>query len=297
MRVFVTGAAGFIGRAVVQDLLKNGHQVLGLARSDASAALIAKAGAEVHRGDLEDVESLKSGAKAADGVIHLAFIHDFSNYAGAVAVDRAAIEAMGSVLAGTGKPLVIASGLLGLVKGQVGTEDSEPDRSNPTAGRALSADVVRALSKEQGIRGIVVRLPPTVHGTEDQGFIPMIAKMGQAKGVITYVDDGSARWPAVHRLDAAVLFRLALEKGEAAGTYHAVGEQGIPMKDIMTVVGKRLQLSVESRSLPQVTELLGFFANVINSDSPASSDKTQKALGWTPTQIGLLEDLKENYFK
>jgi nucleoside-diphosphate-sugar epimerase len=296
MRVFVTGAAGFIGRAVVQELLKNGHQVLGLARSDASAEAITKAGAEPHRGDLEDIESLKSGAKAADGVIHLAFIHDFNNFARAAAVDRAAIAAMGEVMAGTGKPLVIASGTMGVLKGKLATEDTEVDRNTPFSDRGLSADLVYRLSKEKQIRGSVIRLTPTVHGVEDKGFIPMLINLARQKGFVTYIGDGSARWPAVHRLDAAVLFRLALEKGTAGATYHAVAEQGVPIKDIMTVIGKHLQLPVEGKPLNEAVEAIGFFAHVVGSDNPTSSEKTQRELGWHPTQPKLLADMEANYF-
>ena len=297
MRVFVTGAAGFIGRAVIQELLNNGHQVLGLARSDASAEIITKAGAEPHRGDLEDIKSLKRGARAADGVIHLGFIHDFSNFARATAVDRAAIEAMGEVMAGTGKPLVIASGTMMLPKGKLGTEDTEADRNNPPfSDRALSADLVYELSKEKQIRGSVIRLPPTVHGVEDKGFIPMLINLARQKGVVTYIDDGSARWPAVHRLDAAVIFRLALEKGTAGATYHAVAEQGVPTKDFLTVIGKHLQLPVEGKPMNEAVEAIGFFAHVLGSDNPTSSEKTQRELGWHPTQPKLIADMKANYF-
>ncbi|CAF1095922.1 unnamed protein product [Adineta steineri] len=296
MRVFVTGAAGFIGRAVVQELINHGHQVLGLARSDASAEIITKAGGLPHRGDLEDLESLKSGARTADGVIHLAFEFDFNNMAKSTAMDRAAIEAMGEAMAGTGKPLVIASGTLFLPKGKLGTEDTEPDRNNPLSERGQSADLVCKLSKEKQIRGSVIRLSPTVHGKEDKGFIPMLINLARQKGFVTYIGDGSARWPAVHRLDAAVLFRLALEKGTAGGIYHGVAEQGVSMKDIMTLVGKHLQLPVQSKSMNEAVEAIGFFAHVIGSDNPVSSDKTQKELGWHPSQPKLLDDIEANYF-
>ena len=296
MHVFVTGAAGFIGRAVVQELLSNGHQVLGLARNDASAEAITKAGAQPHRGDLEDLESLKSGAQAADGVIHLAFIHDFSNYARAAAVDTAAIEAMGEAMAGTGKPLVIASGTMGGPKGILATEDTEPERNTPFSVRARSADVVYKLSKEKQVRGSVVRLPPTVHSAEDNGMIPQLINLARQKGFVTYIDDGSARWPAVHRLDAAVLFRLALDKGTAGATYHAVAEQGVPIKDIMTVIGRHLQLPVEGKPLDEAVGAMGLFAHLVGSDNPASSEKTQRELGWCPTRPELLVDVEANYF-
>ncbi len=296
MRVFVTGAAGFIGRGVVQELLSNDHQVLGLAHHDASAEAITRAGAEPHRGSLEDIESLKSGAKAADSVIHLAFIHDFSDFARVTAVDRAAIEAMGEVMAGTGKPLVIASGTMNMPKGNLATEDTEPVRNTPFSDRVRSEDLVYTLSKEKQIRGSVVRLTPTVHGAEDKGLIPQLINMARQKGFVTYIGDGSARWPAVHRLDAAVLFRLVLEKGTAGATYHAVAEQGVPMKDIMTVVGKHLQLPVEGKPLDEALGTIGFFAHLVGSDNPTSSEKTQRELGWHHTQPGLLADMEANYF-
>ena len=296
MRVFVTGAAGFIGRATVQDLIKNGHQVLGLARSDASIEALTKAGVEPHKGDLKDLESLKHGAKAADGVIHLAFVHDFQDFAGACATDRAAIEAMGEVLAGTNKPLVIASGTLGSPKGKLATEDTESERDQPMFDRALSADLLYAMSRDKQVRGSVIRLAPTVHGAGDAGLIPMLSSMYRQKGSVIYIGDGSARWPAVHRDDAAIVLRLALEKGSAGATYNAVAEQGVPMKDIAAVIGKKLQLPVQGESVQEAMGTLGFLAQLISWDNPTSSKKTQKKLDWHPTQPGLLADLEANYF-
>jgi len=297
MRIFVTGAAGFIGRATTQELIKHGHRVLGLARSDASAETITKLGAEVHRGHLEDIPSLKSGAQACDGVIHLAFIHDFSDFPRVTGIDRAAIVAMGEVMAGTGKALIIASGTLGQPKGVVTDEDTEPERDTLFASRSLSADAVYQLSKEKGVRGMVIRLSPTVHGSEDKGLIPMMTAVAQKNGVVTYVDSGEQRWPAVHRLDAAVLLRLALEKGRAGATYNAVAEQGVTMKDIMTTVGKVLKLPVQSKNPQEAMEAMGFLAHVIGFDNPTSSEKTQKELGWKPVQVKLLADLEESYCK
>ncbi|EXJ72991.1 uncharacterized protein A1O5_04140 [Cladophialophora psammophila CBS 110553] len=299
MLVFVSGAGGFIGRATIQELLNHGHEVLGLARSDASADTIAKLGAQVHRGDLEDLESLKSGAKKADGVIHLAFVHDFSDYLRATKVDQAAIEAMSDAMAGTGKPLVIASGTMLAVKGQLATEDAEPERGTPFSSRQESADLVARLSKEKGIRGSIVRLPPTVHGKEDKGLIPRFIDAAREVGSVTIVGDGSNRWPAVHRLDAAALLRLALEKGTPGAHYHAVAEQGVPMKDIANVVGKNLQVPVESKATEEAMKTLGFLALVFAADNPTSSEKTQAELGWNPSAGGqpeLLADLEANYF-
>lgn len=296
MRVFVTGAAGFIGQATVQELVKNGHQVLGLARSDASIEKIKKAGGEPHKGELTDIESLKSGAKASDGVIHLAFVHDFSNFPAACATDRAAIEAMAEVLAGTGKPLVIAGGTLSLPKGTLGYEHADAEREGPMTDRALSADLVYKLSKEKNIRGSVVRIPPTVHGKGEEGFIPMLAKAYREKGSVIYVGDGSVRWPAIQRYDLATIFRLALEKGTAGATYHGVAEQGVSFKDITAVMGKKLNLPVKGESAEEALADLGFSGHVICLDNPTSSDHTQKELGWHPTQIGLLADIEENYF-
>ena len=296
MRVFVTGAAGFIGQATVRELLKNNHQVLGLARSPASISALASAGAEPHKGDLKDLESLKAGAQATDAVIHLAFVHDFSDFEGACATDRAAIEAIGSVLAGTNKPLIIASGTLSLPKGTLATEDTEPSRGTAMEKRAESADLVYALSKDKQVRGMVMRLAPTVHGAGDHGLIPMMMSSFREKGTVTYVGDGDSRWPAVHRDDAAVLLRLALERGKAGKTYHAVAEQGVPMKDILTVVGKGLKLPVRSQSKEEAMTSGGFLAHVSALDNPTSSEMPQRELGWRPEGLGLLADLEMNYF-
>lgn len=295
MRVFVTGAAGFIGRVVVKELLDNGHQVLGLARSNANAEALAKAGAEVHRGDLEDLESLKNGARAADGVIHLAFVHDFSDFARGVKIDNAAISAMGEAMTGTEKPLVIATGTLGISNGRLATEETDPERDHPLAIRYSSADLVYLLSKEKQVRGSVVRLAPVVHGTEDWGFIPMLIDVARKNGYASYVDEGIVRWPAVHKLDAAVLFRLALEKGTFGSTYNAVAEQAIPTKDIITAIGKRLQLPEKRLSLSEAAETMGFTAHLLAMDQPTSSEKTRRELGWKPSQIGLLADIEANY--
>ncbi|RVX71566.1 hypothetical protein B0A52_05138 [Exophiala mesophila] len=301
MRVFVTGAAGFIGQATVQELLNHGHQVLGLVRSDASAEIIARLGAEPHRGDLNDLDSLMSGAKSTDAVIHLAFAHDiiFTDFEGANAIDRAAIQAMGEALAGTGKPLLCASGTMGASTGKVVYEDSVPDRSQPMSARFAAADMVLSQSKAQGFRGNVIRLPPTVHGQGDRGFVPMLIDAARKAAVAPYIGAGATRWPAVHRLDAALVFRLALEKGTAGATYHAVSEEGVPMKDIMALIGKRLQVPVESKSVPEALEIVGFLARTIGVDNTTSSEKTQRELGWDASlsrHPTLLEDISANYF-
>lgn len=296
MRVFVTGAAGFIGRSVVQDLLANGHQVLGLARNDANVKILTDLGAEVHRGDLEDHESLKAGARATDGVIHLAFVHNFADFANGIRIDREAIEAFGDALAGTGKPLVIASGTLGLSPGKLATEDTLPSLEHPMHARYLAAQAVYDISREKNVRGSVIRLSPLVHGKEDWGFAPMFIGATRKSGVAAYAEDGSARWPSVHKVDAAVLFRLALEKAPPGSTYHAVAEEGVPLKDIFTVIGQQLKVPVESKSVEEVAQNIGFLANFATQDAPTSSEKTQSELGWKPSQIGLLEDMKENYF-
>jgi len=295
MRVFVTGAAGLIGRVLVKELLDHGHQVLGLARSSANVESLTKAGAEVHHGDLENLESLKEGARAADGVIHLAFVHDFSDFARCVRIDNEAIKAIGEALTGTGKPFVVASGTLGILEGQLVTEDVDPDRSHPLAIRYSSADIVYSLSKEKQVRGSVVRLAPTVHGAEDWGFIPMLIGTAQKNGYAAYIEEGTSRWPAVHKVDAAVLFRLALEKGTAGSTYNAVAEQGISTKDITTAIGKHLQLPVKSVTAGEAEEKLGLMSHLLVLDQPTSSEKTQRELGWKPTQIGLLADIEANY--
>ncbi|ETI27876.1 hypothetical protein G647_00325 [Cladophialophora carrionii CBS 160.54] len=299
MLVFVTGATGFIGRATVEELLTHGHQVLGLARSDASAETLTRLGVQVHRGSLDDLESLSSGAKAADGIIHLAFHHDFTNYRASALLDQAAIRAMASAIAGTGKPLVIASGTLLAYQGKLAHEDDEPDRSTPFSIRQESADLVTKLSTETAIRGSTVRLPPTVHGKGDYQFIPMIAEAARKIGHAVIIGDGANVWPAVHRLDAAVAFRFALEKGAPGAIYHAVSEEGVPVKDIMGVVGRRLQIPVDSKTVEEATADLGFIALALAADNPTSSEKTQRELGWNPVgsgQPGLLADLEANYF-
>lgn len=294
MRVFVTGATGFIGSAIVQELVSAGHQVLGLARSDAAAGALIAAGAQVHRGDVEDPESLRSGVAMSDGVIHTAFNHDFSNFKASCETDRRAIEAMGAALEGADRPLIVTSGTGLLAPGALATEASMQTSGSP---RVASEEAATAIAA-RGVRVSVVRLPPSVHGDGDHGFVPMLIGIAREKGVSVYLGEGLNHWPAVHRLDAAKLFRLALEKGTAGARYHGVAEEGVPFRDIAAVIGKHLNVPVVSKAHEEAADHFGWFAHFAAINNRASSQKTREQLGWQPTGPGLIEDIdRPDYFQ
>lgn len=291
MRVFVTGASGWIGSAVTAELIEAGHEVVGLARSDASAAAISAAGGQVQRGDITDLDSLRAGAEGADGVIHTAFIHDFSAMESAAAVDFEAVKLFGDLLEGTGKPLVIASGILGAVS-------AETDRIDPEtfwSPRGLT-EVTELAFADRGIRSSVVRLAPTVHGEGDHGFISVLAGIDREKGTAAYVGDGTTRWPAVHRLDAAHLFRIGLEDAPAGTVLHAIGEEGVRMLDIAEAIGRQLDVPLQSIPADDAPEHFGWLGRFLALDSTATSAITQERFGWKPTHPTLLEDIEAGYY-
>jgi nucleoside-diphosphate-sugar epimerase len=305
MRIFVTGASGWIGSAVVPELLSAGHEVVGLARSDASAAALTAAGAEVHLASLDDLDSLRSAAAASDGVIHLAFKHDIAftgDFQGAADADRRAVETFGEALAGSARPFVIASGTLAVAPGRLATEqeghglDSGPAHlSGGPETRRATAELALSLAS-RGVRSSILRLPPTVHGDGDHGFVATLVDIARDKGVSGYIGDGSNRWPAVHRLDAAHLFRLALEKAPAGSTLHAVADEGVPIRDIAEVIGQHLNLPLVAIAPQDAPEHFSWLAGFLGVDGPASSTLTRELLGWQPTHLGLLDDLDKGHY-
>jgi nucleoside-diphosphate-sugar epimerase len=305
MRVFVTGASGWIGRAVVPELIGAGHQVVGLARSNDSASALAAAGVEVHRGTLDDLDVLRRVAVASDGVIHLAFKHDLAftgDFEGAADADRRAIETFGEALAGSDRPFVIASGVLGLAPGRVGTEldghEVEPATALLGAGpqtRMFNAAMTRSFAA-RSVRSSIVRLAPAVHGDGDTGFVAALVALAREHGVVGYVGDGSVRWPAVHRFDAASLFRRALEQGPAGSTLHGVAEEGVPVRRIAEVIGRHLDLPVVSIAPEDADGHFLWLADFLATDSPTSSALTRQLVGWQPTHPGLIDDLEQGHY-
>jgi nucleoside-diphosphate-sugar epimerase len=291
MRIFLTGATGFIGTALVQELIGAGHQVLGLARSDAGAKALTAAGAQVHRGDLEDLESLRSGAAQSDGVIHAGFVHDFSRFKEVCEIDKRAIEALGSVLAGSDRPLIVTSGVAGLVAlGQLATEDQvvPPDFPFPRVSEQTALGL-------KGVSASIMRLPQ-VHDPIKQGLVTYLIAVAREKGLSAYVADGRNRWAAAHVSDVARLYRLALEKHEAGAKYHAVVEEGVPLKAIAESIGRGLKVPVVSLSPEEAAAHFGWLTMFAASDLAASSEKTRKKLGWNPTGPSLISDLDQAKF-
>ncbi|QMU77914.1 SDR family oxidoreductase [Streptacidiphilus sp. PB12-B1b] len=304
MRVFVTGASGWIGSALVPELIGAGHQVVGLARSDASAAALTAAGAEALHGSLDDLDLLRQAAAGSDGVIHLAFKHELAfsgDFQGAAGADRRAVETFGEALAGSDRPFVLASGLLGLAPGRVATEadgltaDAGSSAESGLEIRKATARLVLGLAS-QGIRSSVLRLPPTVHGDGDNGFMAAVVAAARERGASGHVGDGSNRWPAVHRSDAARLFRLALESAPAGSALHAVDDQGVPLRDVAEVIGRHLGLPVVAVPPEQAVEHFGWVGAFLGIDSPASSEATRALLDWKPTGPGLLDDLDQGHY-
>jgi nucleoside-diphosphate-sugar epimerase len=305
MKVFITGASGWIGSALVAELIGAGHQVVGLARSDASANTLTAAGAQVQRGTLDDLDTLRSAAAASDGVVQLAFNHDIAfsgGFKAAAESERRAVEAIGEALVGSGRPLVLASGLLGLQPGRLATERDghSPDTAvavtedGPRA-RWATAEYTLALAS-RGVRSSIVRLAPTNHGAGDNGFMAALVGIARARGIAGYIGDGSQRWPAVHRLDSAHLFRLALEAAPAGATLHAVAEEGVPIRAIAEVIGRHLGLPVAAIAPKDAGAHFGWMGGFLAIDSPVSSALTRELLGWQPTQLGLIDDLDQGHY-
>lgn len=291
MRIFITSASGWIGSAVTRELLAAGHEVVGLARSDASAAAVTALGAEVRRGDLTDLDSLRAAAEGADGIIHTAFIHDFSAHEDAAAVDFAAVSLFGDLLEGTDKPLVIASGVLGAVT----VETDRPDPATAWSPR-LTTEAMLLGFAERGIRSASVRLAPTVHGDGDHGFMSVLVGIDRDKGTAGYIGDGTSTWPAVHVLDAAHLFRLAIEKAPAGSVVHAIDDEGVRMIDIAEVIGRHLGVPTASVAAEDAVEHFGWLGRFLAIDSRASSTITRELVGWEPTHPNLIADLEAGHY-
>lgn len=292
MKIFVTGASGFIGSAIVSELTGAGHQVVGLARSEQSAKKIIRTGAEVLLGSLEDLEILKQGAKSSDAVVHAGFFHDFTQFEKAAAMDKAAIEAMGEVLIGTSKPIVVTAGILGLplIDGIITEESRLPQ------GFSRFSEATALALAEKGVNASVIRLAPSVHDKGDKGFVPFIIGQARKYGISAYPTDGNNRWTAVHRLDAAEAFRLAVEKPAKGALYNVVGDTGIEVKRIAELIGEKLNLPVVSLQEEEIAKHFEWMNGFITFDSPATNSKTQEQLAWKPRHIGLLEEMQQNYF-
>lgn len=295
MRVFIAGATGFIGSAIVQELIAAGHKVLGLARSEAAAASLTAAGADVHRGSLDDLENLRSGAAAADAVIHTAFNHDFSTFKANCEADRRVIEALGAALAGSERSLIVTSGTALVAQSRIATED---DASSSTANPRIASEEAAASVARLGVRVSVMRLAPSVHGDGDHAFVPHLIAVARQKGVSAYIGEGMNRWPAVHRFDAARLYRLALEKGAAGARYHGAAEEGVPFRDIASVIGRRLNVPVVAMPPEKAADHFGWFAHFAALDNPTSSARTRETLNWQPSEPKLISDLdRPRYFE
>lgn len=289
MKVFVTGATGFVGSVIVEELNRHGHQVTGLARSPESAEKLKRQGASVHLGSLEDLESLKSGAKNVDGVIHCAFNHDFSKFAENGQAEKRAIEAIGQTLKGSSRPLVVTSGVALLAPGGLAVEADSRPADSPIP---RDPETVALAFANHGVRAMIVRLSPTTHGNGEGGFAGLLAGIAREKGVSAYIGKGENRWPAVHHRDAAQIFRLALEKGTTGAKYHAVAEQGVSTKEIATAIGEALRIPIVSVSTDEAAAHFGWFKDFAMMDCLASSEQTKANLSWKPTHLGLIADLK-----
>lgn len=297
MRIFVTGATGFVGSAIVEELIGAGHHVIGLARSIAAATALLACGAEPLHGDLDDPETLRAGAATADGVIHTAFNHDFSRFQASCEADGRTIETLGAALAGSDRPLVVTSGIGILPQGRLAEETTAPASGPAAHPRAASERAADTVAK-RGTRVSVVRLPPSVHGDGDHGFVPAAIGFARETGVSAFVGDGTNQWPAVHRADAARLYRLAVEKGTAGSRYHAVAERGVPFHDIAAVIARRLDVPLDSKSPEEAAGHFKWFAHFAAMDVPASSEWTREQLGWTPSRVNLLQDVdRPEYFQ